>query len=223
MASLTKRKGNYSLVFKTTLNGKSYKKTYTLGTKYKRVAEQKKLEYEKLCDAEEINPFDDDWNLQKYEKELAGTSLTSPIINALQRQFLKEKTNVTEKTKKMYKYIIRQFMDQVGHSMPVTKINANDIRTFCLRPKLANASKRNYLKHLKAFFNWVIEKEILETNPCDKIGLPKTRDNLVDKIIDENDLNEIFRKFKAYQKSIKNQVLFQPMSKNNTGLSLSSP
>ena len=97
MASLTKRSGNYSIVFKTTLNGKSYKKTYALGTKYKKIAEQKKLEYEKLYYAGKINPFDDDWNLQEYEKEqeLDGTSLTSPVINTLQRQFLKDKTNVT--------------------------------------------------------------------------------------------------------------------------------
>jgi site-specific recombinase XerD len=202
MASITKRNGNYSIIFKTTLNGNSYKKTYALGTKYKKIAEQKKLEYEKLYEAGKINPFDDNWNLQQYEKEqeLKGTSYTSPIISTLQKQFLREKTNVTEKTKKTYEYIIRQLMDQVGHSMPVTMITTNDIRSFCLRPHLANASKRNYLKHLKAFFNWVVEKEVLESNPCDKVGLPKTRDNLVDKIIDEEELNEIFDKFKAYQK-----------------------
>jgi hypothetical protein len=43
--------------------------------------EQKKLEYEKLYQAGEINPFDDDWNLQEYEKrqELEGTAAMSPI------------------------------------------------------------------------------------------------------------------------------------------------
>ncbi|PAU94215.1 hypothetical protein CK503_08360 [Aliifodinibius salipaludis] len=202
MASLTKRSGNYSIIFKTTLNGKSYKKTYALGTKYKKIAEQKKLEYEKLYDAGKINPFDDDWNLQEYEKEqeLDGTSLTSPIISTLQKQFLKEKTNVTEQTKKTYRQIISQFMEEVGYSMPVTMINSSDIKKFCLKPHLANASKKNYLIHLKAFFNWIVDKEILDSNPCDNIGIPKTRDNLVDKIIDEEQLNEIFEKFKAYQK-----------------------
>ncbi len=202
MASLTKRSGNYSIVFKTTLNGKSYKKTYALGTKYKKIAEQKKLEYQKLYDAGKINPFDDEWNLQDYEKEqeLDGTSLTSPIISTLQKQFLKDKTNVTEQTKTTYRQIISQFMEQVGYSMPVTMINTDDIKSFCLKPHLANASKKNYLIHLKAFFNWVVDKEILESNPCDDIKLPKTRDNLVDKIIDEEQLNYIFKKFKAYQK-----------------------
>jgi hypothetical protein len=84
MASLTKRNGYYSIVFKTTVNGSSYKKTYVLGTKYKKIADQKKIEYQKLYDAGKINPFDDSWNLQEYEKEkeqeLEGTSLTNPII-----------------------------------------------------------------------------------------------------------------------------------------------
>ena len=132
MASLTKRNGYYSIVFKTTVNGKSYKKTYALGTKYKKIADQKKLEYQKLYDAGKINPFDDHWNLQEYEKEqeLEGTSLTSPIISTLQKQFLKNKTNVTEQTKTTYRQIISQFMEQVGYSMPVTMINTDDIKSF---------------------------------------------------------------------------------------------
>ncbi|MDR8392963.1 tyrosine-type recombinase/integrase [Aliifodinibius sp. S!AR15-10] len=201
MASLRKRNNYYSIVFATRVDGKLIQKAYSLGTRYKKIAEQKRIEYEKLYQAGEINPFDDNWNLQEYEKmqDLEGTSVLSPIMNSLQKQFLKEKTNVTEKTKRTYKYIIRQFMDQVGHTMPVTRITADDIRNFCLRDKLANASKKNYLKHLKAFFNWVVEKEFIESNPCDKINLPKTRDNLVDKIIEEKDLNIIFKKFRDYQ------------------------
>lgn len=225
MASLRKRSNYYSIVFATRVDGKLIQRAYALGTKHKKIAEQKRIQYEKLYEADEINPFDDDWNLLEYEKqqELKGTSVVSPILNELQKKFLREKTNVTAPTKRHYKYLLKMFMEHVGYTMPVTRIDADDIRAFCLRDDLANASKKNYLKHLKTFFNWLVEEEYLESNPCDKIALPRVRDNLVDKIIEENDLNEIFRKFKAYQKSIKNQVLFQPMSKNNTGLSLSSP
>lgn len=201
MASLKKRNNNYSIVFKTRLEGKQITKTYALGTRYKKIADQKKLEYEKLYQSGEINPFDDDWNLQKFEKqqELEGTSITSPFLNSLKDEFLKSKTNVTGKTKTTYKQILSQFIDMIGHTMPITKVNANDIRTFCLREKLANASKKTYLIHLKAFFNWVVERGFIEINPCDKIALPKTRDNLVDKIIEEKDLKILFKKFKEYQ------------------------
>jgi site-specific recombinase XerD len=201
MASLRKRNNYYSIVFATRVDGELIQKAYALGTKYKKIAEQKKHQYEKLYEAGEINPFADDWNLQEYEKmqELKGTSVVSPILNELQKKFLREKTNVTAKTKKTYKYIIRQFMEGVGYTMPVTRIDADDIRAFCLRDDLANASKKNYLKHLKVFFNWLIAEEYIETNPCDKIALPKVRDNLVDKIIEEDDLDLIFKKFREYQ------------------------
>ncbi|HKL18104.1 MAG TPA: tyrosine-type recombinase/integrase, partial [Halalkalibaculum sp.] len=201
MASLTKRNGNYSIVFKTRFDGKPIKKTYALGTRYKKIAEQKKVEYEKLYQSGEINPFDDSWNLQEYEKkqELEGTSITAPILVSLQKKFLKEKTNVTAKTKTTYEQILKQFMDQVGYTMPVTRINTNDIREFCLRNDLANASKQNYLRHLKAFFNWMVQEDIIENNPCNEIRLPKTRENLVDKIIEEKDLKSIFKKFRQYQ------------------------
>lgn len=201
MASLAKRNGNYSIVFKTRLDGKSIKKTYALGTKYKKIAEQKKVEYEKLYQAGKINPFDDNWNLQEYEKkqELEGTAVTSPILSSLIKKFLKEKTNVTEKTRKTYEQILTQFMDQVARTMPVRLVNIDDIREFCLRNDLANASKKNYLRHLKVFFNWLVQEGYIETNPCDNIRLPKTRENLVDKIIEEEDLKTIFKKFRKYQ------------------------
>jgi site-specific recombinase XerD len=202
MASLKKRNKYYSIVFATRIDGKQIKKTYALGTKYKKIAEQKKLKYEKLYQKGEINPFDDDWNLQDYEKyeQLEGTSFTSPVLNSLLKKFLNEKTNVTEKTKTAYRQVITQFMEQVGYSMPVRKVDAGDIRKFCLRPDLANASKNNYYIHLKSFFNWMIEEEFLDENPCDKVAVPKTRDNFVDKIIDEKDLKLIIQKFHAYQK-----------------------
>jgi len=201
MASLTKRNGNYSIVFKTRLDGRSIKKTYALGTKYKKIAEQKKVEYEKLYQAGKINPFDDNWNLQDYEKkqELAGTAMVSPILSSLKKKFLQQKTNVTAKTKKTYDQILTNFTEQVGYTMPVRLVDANDVREFCFRHDLANASKKNYLRHLKVFFNWLVQEDYIESNPCDDIKLPKTRDNLVDKIIEEEDLNEIFKKFRQYQ------------------------
>lgn len=201
MASLLKRNGNYSIVFKMRLNGKQIKRTYALGTRYKKVAEQKKVEYEKLYEQGKINPFADDWNLKEYEKkkELDGTSLTSPILLNLQKRFLQERTHITAKTKSAYRQVLKQFAEHVGYTMPVRLITAGDIRSFCMRETLSLASKQNYLRHLKAFFNWVVEEEFLESNPCDKITLPKKRDDLVNKIIEESDLKELFKTFREYQ------------------------
>ena len=201
MASLKKRGGNYSLVFKTHLDGKPITKTYALGTRYKKVAEQKKLEYERLYESGQINPFADDWNLKEFEKnqKLNGTAFTSPFLKSLREQFLAQKTNVTAKTRQTYRYILQEFADLVGETMPISRVNTGDIREFCLREDLALASQKNYLGHLRAFFNWVVEQDIIEANPCDDIRLPKVRDNLVEKIIDQQQLGELFQAFRKHQ------------------------
>jgi len=60
MASLKKRNGYYSLSFKTTVDGKTIKKTFALGTRRKQIAEQKKNQYEKLYESGELNPLSRD-------------------------------------------------------------------------------------------------------------------------------------------------------------------
>lgn len=110
---------------------------------------------------------------------------------------------MTPKTKKNYDQIINQLIDQVGYTMPITKINADDIRAVCLRHHLANATKKNYRKHLKAFFRWVEDRGLIDTNPCDEVKTPKPKDNLVDKIIEEADLKRLFKAFRGYQRAPK--------------------
>jgi hypothetical protein len=66
MASLKKRGKNWSIIFTNRVDGKLLQKTYALGTKYKKVAKHKLTEYEKLYEKEEINPFDEYWNLKEY-------------------------------------------------------------------------------------------------------------------------------------------------------------
>jgi hypothetical protein len=52
MASLKKRNGNYSIVFVTHVDGKRIQKMFSLGTRRKQIAEQKKNQYEKLYEVE---------------------------------------------------------------------------------------------------------------------------------------------------------------------------
>lgn len=135
------------------------RKTYALGTKYKKVAKHKQTEYEKLYEKGKINPFDKNWNLKDYEKSQANSSSSisnkNYFLEDLKKQFLQTKVHLTDSTQRAYRSVIKLFIEDVGQTMPVDKINANDIRSFCIREGLSNASQRNYLRHLKAFFNWL--------------------------------------------------------------------
>lgn len=203
MASLKKRGKYYSIVFKKRENDRQILKTYSLGTSYKKIADKKRIEYEKLFESGEIDPFDPHWNLKEYEKAQNSPLLSSDVdsyyLQDLSKSFLESKPHVTDATVKGYKSVIKLFTDHVGQSMTAPLIRANDIRSFCFKSSYSNATKRNYLRHLKAFFRWMHEEGIIETNPCADIRPPKKKDKLVDKIFGEDILNEIISAFRKYQ------------------------
>lgn len=202
MASLRKRGKNYSIIFKTHIDGKPVMKTFALGTKYKNIAEEKKVNLQKLYEAGEIDPFQDGWSVKKFEQmqsEMGSAPMSaSYFLDELKEDFLETKSNTTEATKKGYKSVINLFIENVGRSMTANLITPSDIRTFCFNQKYATATQRNYFKHLKAFFAWLTEKEIIDKSPCDEVKPPKKKDKLVDKIFSEKDLETIFDKFKEH-------------------------
>ena len=203
MASLKKRGKKYSIVFKKHINGKQVIKTYALGTSYKKVAEHKRVEYEKLHQRGEINPFEEGWSVKKYEKSqqvsAKPTTSDSYYLEDLKNDFLKYKAHVTESTKRGYKSVIKLFIEHVGRSMTAPLVKPADIRTFCLNTNYSNATQRNYYRHLKAFFAWMTQKEIISENPCDDVKPPKQKDNLVEKIFDDATLKTIFTTFRKTQ------------------------
>ena len=203
MASLKKRGKYYSIVFKKKVDGKFVYNQFALGTTYKKIAEHKKTEYEKLVQNGEIDPFEPNWSLKEYEQSVSS-DMSNKIVNSyyledLKKDFLKTKSHATDATKKGYKSVIKLFTEHVGQSMTVNLIRTNDIRSFCFKKSYSNATQRNYLIHLKAFFSWLTEQGIIEKNPCKGIKPPKKKDKLVDKIFDEKDLNKIFIAFRKYQ------------------------
>ncbi|MEX1062803.1 MAG: hypothetical protein WEC12_04305, partial [Balneolaceae bacterium] len=130
MASLKKRNGYYSIVFITINSGKRLQKSFALGTRYKKIAQQKRVEYEKLFDSGEINPFEPGWNLKEYEERKKSGLVTteSLYLQDLLKQFLDDRTDVSEKTKTTYRYIINDFSNEVGKSLLATHIEEKDIR-----------------------------------------------------------------------------------------------
>jgi site-specific recombinase XerD len=203
MASLKKRGKYYSIVFKKRENDQQIFKTYSLGTSYKKIADKKRIDYEKLFESGEIDPFDPHWNLKEYEKAQSSSIMSSNVdsyyLQDLSKSFLKSKPHVTDATIKGYKSVIKLFSEFVGQSLTAPLVRANDIRSFCFKSSYSNATKRNYLRHLKAFFGWMVKEGIIENNPCADIHPPKKKDKLVDKIFNEDVLNEIITAFRKYQ------------------------
>lgn len=217
MASLKKRKGFYSLIFTTTVEGKKIQKMFALGTRRKQIADQKKNHYEKLYESGELNPFEPGWNLKEFEQrqmDIEGAGDRSLYLSDLKEEFLESKTNITKKSKMAYDDVISRFAENVGESLPIHRVTVKDLKEYCLNPSLANASKKNYLRHLKAFFNWAVKEELIQKNPCNEVMVPKVKENVVDKIIDESQLKQLMLTFRREQhKMRKSGDLIRPMQK----------
>ncbi len=194
MASIyTRVSGIYQIAFSKTVNGKSYQAKFSLHTKSKRTALKKKIEFEELYEKGEIDPFSG-WSPKLHNRDASSTN-QSLALASLSEKFLKQRSQLAKKTLINYEDILFRLQKQVGSSLPVTLINESDIRDFCFKKDLKSASKANYLRHLKVFFNWLLNQGYVKKNVTKNIQKPKVKSNISDKIISKEDLNSIFAVF----------------------------
>jgi len=197
MASLYKRNGIYQIAFAKTVNGKTYQKKFSLGIKNKRQAEKKKVEYMELYEKGEIDPFSG-WTPKLHESrnQQASSPGQSLAICDLATEFTEKRTQASEATIKNYKSILQYFQDdQVGETLPVTMIKESDVRKFCFKKDLSPASQANYLRHLKVFFNWLLERGYVKKDITKDIKKPNVKKNISDKTISKEDLKKVFTCF----------------------------
>jgi integrase/recombinase XerD len=86
--------------------------------------------------------------------------------------------------------IFRNFLEQDGLSTDVTSVGVQELRRFVLFLQGARAYREHpftrpqkqgltghtvncYLRALRAFWGWLVSEEIIETNPFDKVKIPK--------------------------------------------------
>ena len=83
-----------------------------------------------------------------------------------------------EKTLNLYEYVFGRFRDgDISQDCSVENIETKDIRKYSaslMEDGLKNTSVAIHHRVLKAFFNWLVEEEYLNTAPTDKINKPKT-------------------------------------------------
>lgn len=83
---------------------------------------------------------------------------------------------LSEKTLKQYHFMITKFIEAVGK--PVKEIDAYDIRFFLASyqqgKEISNRTLVNYQRYISGFFAWLVNEEIITSNPMQKIGKIKT-------------------------------------------------
>jgi len=203
MASLKKRGDIYYIRFALTKDGKTKRKAFSLKTTYKREAEKLRIEFEDKFERGEIDPFNG-WTpareAEKKRQKLHGKYV--PLHKAAD-QFIEQRSQANATTKKNYRRHFDMLIDQLGRTMPVTEIREADIREFCFRSDLAPATQASYLRHLKVFFGWLDEQDILKTNLAKDIKPPRIPEKIHQKTISREQLDLIFDAFDQFYKELK--------------------
>jgi site-specific recombinase XerD len=203
MASLKKRKGTYYIRFYKKINGKRKQKALSLGTKIKREAQKLLIKYEDKYERGEIDPFNG-WTpkkeAQKKRQKLRGKYI--PLHKAAD-QFIEQRSQANAQTKDNYRRHLNMLEDQLGRTMPVTEIRESDVREFCFRPDLAQATQKSYLRHLKVFFRWMYKKEILKEDITADIKPPRVPEKITQKMVTREQLDEVFKAFDQYNEEQK--------------------
>jgi len=203
MASLKKRGDIYYIRFALTKDGKTKRKAFSLKTTYKREAEKLRIEFEDKFERGEIDPFNG-WTpareAEKKRQKLHGKYV--PLHKAAD-QFIEQRSQANATTKKNYRRHFDMLIDQLGRTMPVTEIREADIREFCFRSDLAPATQASYLRHLKVFFGWLYEQDILKTNLAKDIKPPRIPEKIHQKTISREQLDLIFDAFDQFYKELK--------------------
>lgn len=194
MPSLVKKSnGYYAIVFTQTTNGKVSRKNFSLKTKKKTDARRKFTDYENRYFEGEIDPFKG-WTpeLDKASPE----NKPSLSLNALADKFIQERSHANAVTKRNYRAHLRMLINDLGETMPVHLITESDIRTFCFKPQVKPVTQKSYLRHIKVFFSWLHEKELVKKNICAGIKPPKVVNNVSEKTINRDGLQKLISTFK---------------------------
>jgi len=202
MASTFKRKdGIYSITFTRTVDGKKEKKRFSLGTKIKKNAERLSVDYARRYEERKIDPFSG-WS-PKNDIGLKQASAPNPSLHAMAEKFVSDRSQANDVTSGNYRRHLKMLQDQVGETMPVTLITEKDIRDFCFKSGIKPATQKSYLRHLKVFFKWLADNEYVDVNVTVKIKPPRTKTNISEKVINEEQLKLIFKAYRDKMKSHK--------------------
>ena len=199
MASLRKRNGTYYIVFARRLDGKLEQKAFSLGIKRKAAADRLKVQYQEQYALGEINPFNG-WSPSKEIEKARAEQSVGTTMEEMAELFLQQRSHVRERTLKGYRWQLDKLIGEVGRTMPVRLITDEDVRAYCFKPGYSTATQTTYLRFCKMFFKWLKDAGYVKEDACERVKYPKQNRNTSDKIINEDQLHQIFAEFKAIQR-----------------------
>jgi len=199
MAFLTKRGKYYYVKWNTSKDGKIRAVRKALGTRHKDVAQKMVTELEKLESLGNIDPFSPGFNPKRAlaDDKPEKTVQCATVTDALSL-FYSAKQHLSPATVDAYKRALDHFVDLNG----LAKASPKSIRPYhfenvIFKRGITAATRHYYFRHFRSWWKFLKKKKIVESDIFDSLkeDLPRIRENTRPKMITEEELGILFRKF----------------------------
>lgn len=196
MAYLKKRGRYWYVRYHYVENGKRKTIAKSLGTRYKDRAQKMINELERKEELGLIDPKSESFNpadILKPDKQIEYSTVRKAVD-----EFLDSKSHLSPKTVEAYEWQLEYFMDYNG----VEQKNPRDLtqahfENLIFKSGIRSATRHTYFRHFRAWWNFLLDKEVVRENYFDDIKkkLPKIRTSPKKTMITPEELKTVFATF----------------------------
>lgn len=199
MAFLTKRGKYYSINWRTSVDGKVKSTRKALGTRHKDVAEKMLKELEKLESLGRINPFANGFDPKKeLQRNTQKETVLCNTVSEAVELFYKSKNHLSPATIGAYQRALDHFVElnELSDVHP-TNVLSYHFENVIFKKGITSATRHYYFRHFRSWWKFLLKKNIVEKDyfPALKLDLPRIRENTRPKMISEEELGILFKKF----------------------------
>ncbi|MEX0662129.1 MAG: tyrosine-type recombinase/integrase [Balneolaceae bacterium] len=194
MADLIKRGKRYYIRFRKMIEGEPRERTLSLGTNWKDVAQELKKKLEKLEDQREIDPYHPDFSI---DNALSTNEPDIPYsVDVAAELWLNTKKKKSPRTYITYKARIENFINYTNCGKKrLGYITETIVESFLFRDGVKPVSANSDAKHLSVWFNYMVGKGWIASNPVKGIKLDEAEINYHEKILTPKEYKKLITAF----------------------------
>jgi len=165
MASFSFRKVDGRYYARISEKGRSpARKSWPLKTSQKMTAQKRLNRLQKAFDRGDWDPWEGGW-----------LSPEPTSIKAVEAAFIesREAKGLRPQTIEKYEGMVRRFRESLPPGAMIQDVTSDDVRSYVRQSSLSNATQRSRFRHIRAFFNWALEEEYIESSPVASVEAPQ--------------------------------------------------
>jgi integrase len=201
MAYLKKRGKYYYAKWHTSIDGKKSSVRKALGTRHKDVAQKMLKELQELELLGKVDPFAPGFDPKEALKgdQPIDKKYCATVRDALD-MFYSAKQHLSPATVDAYKRALEHFIELNGLEKASPKsITIRHFENVIFKKGINAATRHYYFRHFRSWWKYLKKQNVVEAEYFDllKEDLPRIRENTRPKMISEEELRILFRKFDA--------------------------